>query len=266
LGIGEQIMSYHGTGWQSMANDIDRAKRHADRLIDAANRGLHYKQKIRNPEKYLAAKVDRERVGLELAKPRTDKQVLLRLHSAPNPAKRPVSLANQSPVQPAHIDDRQEASQRMINIIDRCIDSLLIGLRMMLTANGDPKIVLPMTQKEAMGVVGMLCDLVGRNRPDFNLERQPCTTQPPLSRCVNCGLMLTKRECSNDGNVCDTCIDLVERQERMKEARTWREAQQATIGAKEIEIQNLKRAIKDLEDYARHGRHSRQDAETVETA
>jgi hypothetical protein len=259
-GFYEATMTYHGTSWSSQQNIIERAKRSEDRKIANGKRrqadpSAYKTKRIKNQQAYDQAAEDNERLGIAPPKRMTKEQATLRMLS------RSWRYRGKKQPQAGIIDDREEASLRMVSIVDRAVDSLLIGLRLMLEARGDPKIELPISQGAGAHAIKMLCDLIGRECPDFAFYRRP-GVRPALRRCSNCGLMLRDDEDEH----CKDCIGLIDRRETMIAIRAEREQTEAELRQRETEIKELRKLMREMEDYARHGRHSNKDAAAVGTA
>lgn len=188
----------------------------------------------------------------------------LRAMSARGDSK-PVPLAGPQ-VQPAIIDEAEEANHRLIERINRAIDILTFGLQELIDVDRwssqqpNPAAVLASTRT--------LCDLIDRPAPQLSFERRrPGRAPPRLDLCINCGNKLGR----NERQICVVCEgDEAERtvkQTNMDAAREQRDAKDTLIKQLNRDIRGLasdigkvKRKVK----HARHARHSGQDDQNLE--
>lgn len=178
---------------------------------------------------------------------------------------RPVSLP--AVPQAAYIDEREEASNHLRGVIERCIEALTLSLQALIDTPGLKN--QPIGEGAVILAIKHLCDLVGHAAPQFNYA--PRYTPPPRGGgyCVNCGNKLEPEE----HEFCVHCEPEREKEARMARAREQREGTARRMRYLYQSVNTLTRDINALQQRAkdngtrkpRHDRrHQNKDAGPVE--
>jgi hypothetical protein len=144
--------------------------------------------------------------------------------------------------QAAVIDERELATQRLEETIERCIELLSFSVELLIESPGR---INPGRINESMAILEIrrLCDLVGKPAPEFKLS--PLAPKPPKkSHCINCGNELTEDDI---GEWCIHCESEEIKQQRMAEARKQREMKARRTRYLYGTMKGLSRDIRDLE-------------------